>query len=256
MKSISTSVALLSTLTFTPTLTGFVLLGRNKSILPATPDSPIVEFVYDPNGEVPSLSKKDEILNGEYANATDRELMPVLLRLAMDQWNTVRGSYLRLELVASEAKPERSRTDRINVILAEKNTNASTAAFATPETNPDNDEEIFDCDISIALTDVTASSFLETVTHELGHCVGLGHPHNNYGAIMSYSRGGSSHKLGADDKAGAIYLYPDPEYVDGQPQELIGCGNIGVSKKTSMFATVLIFLLPLLLGSRRYRNNI
>jgi hypothetical protein len=243
--------SLVSIICMTPFMTGFVLLGKSTSILPATPAAPEVEFVYDPNGEVPSLSDKSEIENGVYANTSDRELMPILITLAMSQWNSIRGSYLRLVLVPADATPQRSREDRINVILAEKNENASTAAFATPEVNPDDSSQIIDCDISISLRPVSAQSFLETVTHELGHCVGLGHPHNNYGAIMSYSRGGKSHKLGADDKAGAIYLYPDPNYVDGNPEEFIGCGNIGKHRRSSRLLAGVLLLFPLFVALRR-----
>jgi hypothetical protein len=243
--SIAPFTALLMTLVITPSLTGFVLLGKNKATLPVTPDDPNIDFYYDPAGEVPSLSDKEEILNGAYASYSDQEIMPVLLQLAMDQWNSIRGSYLRMNLVASTTTPQRSRTDRINVILAEKNSNVSTAAFATPENNPDNADEIYDCDISVSLTGVSAQSFLETVTHELGHCVGLGHPHNNYGAIMSYSRGGKSYKLGADDKAGAIFLYPDPDYVSGEPKELIGCGSVGYRYGGTPWGLAFLLLLPL-----------
>ncbi|MCX6125681.1 MAG: M57 family metalloprotease [Proteobacteria bacterium] len=244
-------IPLLLTAFATPSLTGFVLLGKQKSTLPATPAAPTIEFLYDPNGEVPGLSNKDAILNGIYANHTDIQLLPILLQLAMDQWNSIRGSYLRLSLKASPTKPERSTSDRLNVILAERNANASTAAFATPQNNPDIPDEIYDCDISISLKGVSAQSFLETVTHELGHCVGLGHPHNNYGAIMSYSRGGKSYKLGADDKAGAIYLYPDPTYVDSNPTELIGCGNVGMGKSSSRWFSLLLFVVPFLFIVRK-----
>lgn len=255
MKKSSTLVALAMTVGFTPSLTGFVLLGKHKSILPATPAAPTVEFIYDPNGEVPPMSKKDELMEGQYAKLTDAQLLPILLQHAMDQWNTIRGSYLRMTMVPSTGTPQRDRTDRLNVILAERSSNASTAAFATPETNPDNPDQIYDCDISISLNATSANSLLETITHELGHCVGLGHPHNNYGAIMSYSRGGSSYKLGADDKAGAIFLYPDPTYVDSNPKELIACGNIGKYQRASRALAVVVVGFPLLIVTLRRRTS-
>lgn len=246
--------ALAGAVMLTPLLTSFVLLGKHKSKLPVSPEAPEAEFVYDPNGEVPSLSNKDAVFEGVYANMTDKELIPILLQTAMDQWNAVRGSYLRLVLVASETSISRSESDQVNMIVSEKNANASTAAFATPQQNPDNPDELYDCDISISLNSVSAASFLETVTHELGHCVGLGHPHNNYGAIMSYSRGGSSYRLGADDNAGAIFLYPDPTYGDENPKELIGCGNIGEGRRSSVFFTVVILMLPLAAMAYRFRR--
>lgn len=247
-------VALASAVMLTPLLTSFVLLGKHKAKLPVSVESPEAEFVYDPNGDVPSLSNKDAVFDGIYANMTDKELVPILLQTAMDQWNEIRGSYLRLVLVASETSISRSDSDQVNMIVSEKNANASTAAFATPKQNPDNPDELYDCDISISLTSVSAASFLETVTHELGHCVGLGHPHNNYGAIMSYSRGGSSYRLGADDKAGAIFLYPDPNYGDSEPKELIGCGNIGSGRRSSIVFTLAILMLPSAAMAFRFRR--
>jgi hypothetical protein len=102
---------------------------------------------------------------------------------------------------------------------------ATVAAYAAPSNDKDGNI-ISDCDIVICNIKTTALNLIETLTHELGHCVGLGHPHTNYNAIMSYSRSGSSYRLSADDKAGAIYLYPDPAVVDGESKELIGCGTI------------------------------
>lgn len=245
---------LCATVTLSPALTGFVLLGSHKSKLASTAESPTIEFHYDLDGDAPGMSDKASLLDGRYADLSDKDLMPVLLQIAMDQWNNVRGSYLRLELNTTATGLQRSKTDRVHVIAAETNTNASTAAFATPETNPDDPLEIMDCDISIALRSTTATSLLETITHELGHCVGLGHPHNNYGAIMSYSRGGNSFRLGADDKAGVIFLYPDPAYVDGDPKEYIGCGNIGTRHKTSAVSTIIILCFPFALALLRRRR--
>ena len=224
-----------------PFVTGFVLLGNTKATLPATPGAPEVEFLYDPNTDVPSLSNKEEIADGAYRNLSDAQLVPILIQIAMDQWNSVRGSYLRLILDTSSGPIARSREDRINVIAVESSDNLSSAAFATPEITSDDPTTISDCDISMSKRNVSALSFLTTLTHELGHCVGLGHPHSNYGAIMSYSRSGDSFRLGVDDKAGAIYLYPDEAYVDSSPKELISCGSLGASQ-TSRSQTAVLFL--------------
>lgn len=243
------SSVLLAALTATPCM-GFVLLGKYKSKLPVTSDTPTAEFHYFNGDDVPSLSKKEEIADGLYADRTDQEMMAILLQMAMDQWNNVRGSYLRMEVVNSEVKLERNQEDKLNVIVIEKNTNVSTAAYATPFSNSDNPLEISDCDISISTTPVSALSMLITLTHELGHCVGLGHPHNNYGAIMSYSRTDRTFRLGADDKAGAIFLYPDPEYGGDKQKELIGCGNIGAGGAKSAWAVICMLGLPLLARTR------
>lgn len=210
---------------YTPFLTGFVLLGKQDARLTATPESPNIVFNWSTDGKAPKLSDKDKFKNGTYASYSDADLTPILIQEAMDQWNAVRGSYLRFQLQTTSGELPLSRDDKTNNIAVKDAQNASTAAYAAPEV-ADGSSEITDCDIVVNDIKSSALSFLETVTHELGHCVGLGHPHTHYGAIMSYSRGGKSYRLSSDDKAGAIYLYPDPAYVSDEPSELVGCGVI------------------------------
>ena len=136
----------------------------------------------------------------------------------------------------------------MNDIVIEKNTDKSTAAFASPRTDPNDPLVINDCDISISNTSTSAAGLLKTITHELGHCVGLGHPHTNYGALMGYSRDGNDWRLGADDKAGIIFLYPDPNYANAHPRELIGCGHISGNRSTSPSLLFFLLILPLILA--------
>ncbi|MCC6277770.1 MAG: matrixin family metalloprotease [Oligoflexia bacterium] len=54
----------------------------------------------------------------------------------------------------------------------------------------------------------SAQKFLGTVTHEIGHCLGLDHPQESTMSIMSYFSPDSFHRLQNDDKMGIIFLYP------------------------------------------------
>jgi Matrixin len=209
----------------TPFLTSFVLLGKTPATLGVTPEQPTATFHWSTSSETPSLTEKEKFKEGAYTNYTDAELLPIIIQEAMDQWNTVRGSFLRFELKSETGVLSASGVDNENNFIVKKVPSASTAAFAAPERG-DGSANITDCDIVINNVKVSVSNLLETVTHEIGHCVGLGHPHTNYGAIMSYSRAGKSYRLSADDKAGAVYLYPDPNYVSGDSKELVGCGVI------------------------------
>jgi hypothetical protein len=243
---------LLMTMVITPFLTSFVLLGKKEARLPVSPESPTVTFTWSLDGKAPKLKDKEKFKDGAYANYSDAELTPLLIQEAMDQWNMIRGSYLQLSLSTTTGTLTPDKEDEQNFIIVEKAPSASVAAYAAP--NVDGDTSLIkDCDIVINDIKTSTMSLLETLTHELGHCVGLGHPHSNYGAIMSYSRQGKSHRLSSDDKAGTIYLYPDPDYDASNPKEMIGCGAIkGAHGRTKTGAWIyLLFLIPFMIDNLR-----
>lgn len=55
----------------------------------------------------------------------------------------------------------------------------------------------------------SAKDFVRTLTHELGHCLGLDHPQETVNAIMSYFHDRDHNtRLLIDDKMGITFLYP------------------------------------------------
>jgi hypothetical protein len=227
-----------------PLLTGFVLLSSKKAALPATVAQPSVTFYWDATAPAPEIDKKDEYRGGAYKDVDDLTMMRQLLVDAMDMWNSVPGAFVTL--VLADADPTRviqeDRGDKQNSIIVEESTNLSSAAYAQPQI--DDSATIVDCDINVAKKKTTAKELAFTLTHELGHCLGLGHAHTNYNAIMSYSRTSRNLALGADDIAGLIYLYPDPKYGSGDPEELAACGTAGGGHGRAAAGGLL--LLPLL----------
>jgi hypothetical protein len=230
---------------------GFVLLsGPEKASLPATAAAPTISFVWD--GSAPFIKDKDKIDDGALANSTDEEVMSFLLTRSLSRWSTVRGSFIKLELAPTDVNVSINKSDRVHAIVVSKQESLSTAASANPQFE---DGLIFDCDIMVGTNAIAATNLDYTLTHEIGHCLGLGHPHSNYGSIMSYSRSQVSPLLGADDKAGVIYLYPDPAYSDN-PSKSLACGRISGPIKPTGVLVLLLLPLGALLLSRKKRVQI
>ena len=203
----------------------FVLVSKTPRRLDASPSSPTVTFKW--NETTPSIKDKDKLFDGANKDLDDVEYMALMLQLAMDQWNDVHGSYLRL---AFERDPTvvTDTEDRIHAISVSSKVGTTSAAFAQFNYQIDGNETntIADCDIYLSDSSVSARNMVTTLVHELGHCIGLGHNHTNYQSIMGYSRSGNSYKPGADDKAGVSWLYPDPAVSDEAPAELVACGVV------------------------------
>ncbi len=220
----------------------FVLLSSSKAKMPVDPANPSVNFIWD--GSFPTIDEKNKYSAGQYEALDDKAFMQQLLQDALNVWNTVPGSYLRMTI--QEGATQMSDDDKVFSLVVEKSDNLSSAAFAKPTIDEEDSALIADCDINISDTKTTAKDLAYTITHELGHCVGLGHPHTNYGAMMGYSRGSRLLKLGADDIAGVVYLYPDPTYVSGEPKEIV-CSTVSGAQSTNLsFGMLLMLLAPLL----------
>ena len=226
-----------------PFLMGFVLLsGSNEAHLDANPDTPIIKFHWD--GSAPDIKEKEKLKDGAWENYEDQAYMKELINLALETWNEVPGSYIQLVLETHEEVTQDSEDDR-HTLVVKKEDNISITASARPNVESD---LITDCDIVIAKRSIKAKVLAYALIHELGHCLGLGHNHLNYNALMGYSRSSTSLKLGADDMAGLIYLYPDPQ-VYNRSKKPNQCATLGLTKTQRRFGLLWYFmgLLPLIL---------
>lgn len=225
---------------------GFVLLsGSSEARLPSTPENPVITFLVSP--AAPPISEKDAFASGLGRVLSESSYWLFLVQAAMDEWNDVRGSYIRLEAELSDAATL-DKSDGVYSIVS-SSTNFTTAAYARPEIT---DDVIGDCDIAVSERGARAESMAFTLMHELGHCLGLGHNHGDYKAAMSYAREQRDLSLGLDDEAGLIYLYPAPGVEP--PRELIACGAIaGQDGKQRPLTTPLhlLLLLPIAVAALR-----
>lgn len=232
----------------------FVHIHQLKPRLPVDPERRDIVFYW--NGASPSLKEKQKVLGGEYADASDRDLMQALLEESVKIWNDVPTAYVELVIVEQADAMLDPDDETFSIVVEEQASKAVASAalpsFITQDSDPTETERnpriIHDCDISVSDSTVEAQSLLRTLTHEMGHCLGLGHPHSTYHSIMSYSSLDQSARLSLDDEAGLTYLYPEPG--ESQKVENLTCGTLG--GRGGGYAW--LYLLPLIyLGARRIR---
>ena len=181
----------------------------------------------------------------------------------MNRWNSVPGSFVRLELV--EGAGVIDNNDDINAMIVHDFGDKSSAAQAAPNIRSldgGHHWTITDCDIMISPGASTATVLERTIAQELGHCLGLGHAHTNTQALMGYTRSDTSSALGADDMAGVVYLYPDPAFPQKGAREMISlesCGTLGthgIGDYVVRGFALVCFLSPLvLIGWRHVRHG-
>jgi hypothetical protein len=240
-------IFLLALLFSSSDLQAFVLLsGPREARMDVSEENP--RIVFELSLDPPAIKEKDNFLDGAYADLSDEDFWMMLVQLAIQPWNDVADSYLEMDVTFS-ANAALDKEDRIFSIVVDK-TNLTTSAYAAPGIE---EKTIVDCDIAVSERGATARSLAFTLMHEIGHCLGLGHNHSDYSAVMGYARTDRSLTLGLDDEAGLIYLYPHSSI--GKPQELAGCGVL--SGSTSSNSGSLLFLLaPICLPlTRRLREK-
>jgi len=246
-------------------LCGFNLLTPDKPKLPVNANNPTLIFEWD--GSLPnSIIEREGYKDGAFTESTLEAMFEEILTEAMLTWNEIEGSYLVLEWSKSTGEDSAVKIDEednIFSLLVDTEGDITVAASARPNSDVSEDNPqgkiITDCDIEISNGDIKANSLLIILVHELGHCLGLGHNHSNYGSIMGYSRTRKTSRLGLDDKSGAIYLY-SINGADVETKELIrsGCGVLkGVGNASTYPIMLLILLIPLfipLIKSTYYRE--
>ena len=127
-----------------------------------------------------------------------------LMQTIFDDVNNIDAAYVNLVNV-SDTDYDSSKGDRLIKVTFD---GASGTSSGEAEFEYGSDKKFKGCTIS-GKKDLLkkASDFVATMTHEIGHCLGLDHPQEITKSIMSYYRGEDIVRLQDDDKMGIIYLY-------------------------------------------------
>lgn len=195
---VTVSVLILAILT-----TGFRLFP-GEARWTASPADPViwVRFCERPEFERNNLPEGDP-LHGQ--NMT----FNTLSQSVRDDFSSVQTTFIELRDTSVDAGFDPARDRVIDVCFSGGLFLA--AGFALRKTTG---KTVTGCEVKLSeKLKTSASAFVATLTHELGHCMGLDHTQDLSYAIMSYFREPGLVRLQVDDKMGLTYMYPtDPEY--------------------------------------------
>ena len=155
-----------------------------------------------------SSNLKNDLPSGDALTATNPITVNAAMSSIFSDYNNITGAYVTL---VDTADPDyAAESNRRKIFITESATDGMNAGQASFQLGADGKIDSCEIVLSSSVFD-SAKSFISTVTHELGHCLGLDHSHDTIYAIMSYFHGNDIVRLQMDDKMGLIFLYPtDP----------------------------------------------
>ena len=142
-----------------------------------------------------------------------------ILKFIIAQYNSISTTYVRLQLTPMEGidlgEPNpgdiewtQEVAEGRTIKVAEGKTHAVGGGGGEARMEFNEQRELSGCTVVVS-GDFQIRGFVTTVAHEIGHCLGLAHAHDDRQSIMGYGGAASGvYKLGMDDKMGITYLYP------------------------------------------------
>lgn len=159
------------------------------------------------SGTLPTVGE-DDLPASDSLSGTSITLDTALESVITD-YNSVPGAFYELALASTD--PDYDENLHSNRIIELCFTPPGGTAGGVARTTIE-DGKVVGCTIKFSESIATkATRLVSTLTHELGHCMGLGHPMETTAAIMSYYTSPDRVRLQMDDKMGLIYMYPENE---------------------------------------------
>jgi hypothetical protein len=158
-------------------------------------------FVTVPNG---ARAIENDLPSSDPLAGTATVAINSLMSSIFDDYNGIDAAFVTLAGQSDPDYPTNS-IDRV-IEIREGNPNGLFSGGEAKQLT--NGREVRGCIIYLkAELFQKARDFVKTVTHEVGHCLGLDHPQEITRSIMSYFQD-DEYRLQDDDKMGITYLYP------------------------------------------------
>jgi len=161
--------------------------------------------------------KSGDVPSGDELKGKSLEVADVITSI-LDDFNNLPHSYLKIDLYPEDKDSPPTAEANHSQFTKNKSKNRTIDICIQSTKNPlegGHAQTIVENGKRIKCKIVLASSakdkyvsFVRTITHEIGHCVGLAHNHNVSTSVMSYFASEDIIRLGADDRAGITSFYP------------------------------------------------
>jgi hypothetical protein len=146
---------------------------------------------------------------------TNSDSIADVVQTVLDDVNAIEGSFLTLELYPADPNNPPSGSHFDATKAATRTIDLCGVEYGGAATPVKSGNTITGCRLEYGTTKYHANiiSFLNIITHELGHCLNLAHSQEQSNAIMSYFKKDTDMiRLDVDDKSGLSYLYPSSSY--------------------------------------------
>jgi hypothetical protein len=170
------------------------------------------------------------------------------IKWAIDFWNDVPESSLKLSYGGKSSASLTDPSVPTNEIIVGCGTLSSAQILGSTQNDRTHGSARITMNKDVYTGSYNENSFIGTVTHEIGHGLGLFHS-NDPASVMTYANHGWVDRpkyISQDDIDGVVYLYPNKAYAAGLLGSCSSFASNGKSSK-SFYEDVILGLLGILL---------